>query len=279
MKKISILLLSVLLMISCSPQANNEVSMVEQSSTPMHLISRNEAFSIAEYASRLHNDAIVAFFEYADANNIAEYNDKVQVILEDFMVKYVTEKLENSPEMKSLFYDKDCKINDEALSSIQYNLYSIIADGGDFIKIDKLLHEYESYSLPAAKSEQEKGIYQFICGVAIGTNMLWEKEWDYSKYPIGDIGFAASKSSDDSKTDEEKKEEEEKKKKEDQAKLKRADIAGAVNGAIKGGKWGSSAGIAGAAWGALIGASAGAAICSAAEALAQKYIDNAVKIQ
>ena len=279
MRKIVYYVISFLTMILLLTCENNSASLStkdlydEKIIQNQHVQQSDNSFSmIVEFSGKLHNEAIVAFFEYAELNNIIGYDDKVYKLIEDFMIHFVSDKISANKEVVDCFYAKNCELQDDILTHLRDNLLSIISNGDDFDKIDQEIRCYLSSTTFEGKSEQENDIYQSICGVALATNLLWEKEWNYDKYPIGIITSSPSKEDDNDSSDE--KGDEEEKKKDDLKKLKMADVKGALKGAFRGAKSGSSFGPAGTAWGGLIGASAGAAISSAAEAMKQKYSDN-----
>lgn len=282
MKKLFTFVLTACLLMGCSQQSENDVPTYASTETSSYTVDTEELSWIVDFAANLHNDAVVAFFEYAEANNIDGYDENVQEILEEFMTQFVMERLVQNGNITEIFAEQEYAPNEETLQTLGESLINIVANGDDYYSIDSELKEFCVNSIPEFETEQELGMYNFICGAAIGTNRLWEIDWDYERFPLGTLSYAsADKDGDnsDNNKNQDTETEQKKKEKEDQVELKKADIRGALEGAANGAIWGGKiAGFGGAAWGALIGASAGAASASAAEGLMQKYVTENMQI-
>lgn len=178
------------------------------------------------------------------------------------MAGYVLNRFYSSDEIMSLLSEKEYLIDIDSIEYVYHDLMDILENEENYLVADQRYKDYLIRSLPVGTNSTERAVYQAMCGIAMGTNMLWSAEWDYAKYPLSSNSYNYN-----------------------MHELKCADLTGARNGAwtgaLTGGKltWATGPGVVGGvAWGALIGAAFGACIESAWVGLLQKYVEDETTI-
>lgn len=266
--------LILILLVSCTspseetsaklPALTNKQKVANSSALP----DVYEVYDIPAYIGALHNASIYAFVDYVHENNLSpfEVGGLTEAMIDTFAMNYVNSML--SP----LF--EQFEINDSVHTDIfdmlcmEYN--NIINSTSDVDEINIAILERTEYVYGCfGVQDEDMVIYDVIKEIAIATNVLWGRNWDFMT-PIFEIPDYASDN------DNEGEENNDEKSEEDMRELKKADISGAVEGAIEGAVEGGRFGWITGAWGAVGGAALGATIASIKEWVAQEMEEAAV---
>lgn len=269
--------LILILLVSCTspseetsaklPALTNKQKVANSSALP----DVYEVYDIPAYIGALHNASIYAFVDYVQENNLSPYEvgGLTEAMIDTFAMNYVNSML--SP----LF--EQFEINDSVHTDIfdmlcmEYN--NIINSTSDVDEINLAILERTEYVYGCfGVQDEDMVIYDVIKEIAIATNVLWGRNWDFTT-PIFEIPDYASDN------DNEGEENNDEKSEEDMRELKKADIRGAVEGAIEGAVEGGRFGWITGAWGAVAGAALGATVASIEEWVHQEMEEAALYME
>ena len=221
---------------------------------PKHLVVSHAMQNITENLGLLHNSGVMEFFDYVENHNISPYENYslTDDLIESFSSGYVQNNLDIN--YYYAYLDENLSIDVDELSLYENDIFQIFENSSyspnDMESaIRSLTEDYHG------DTENETYIQpiEMVSSIAIGTNYLWGVVWDMDNYSFIQDSYLQAVS--DSTTDE--------KKKEDQQKLKKADVRGAIEGIISGYNRGG-------AEGALVGALVGAIYESIKEKIIQE---------
>ena len=223
----------------------------------------------------LHNAGVVAFARYVQRSGLSPYeawqfnDDMIYAFAENFIDSI----------LPAIIYEfSDCEFFTDTVLVRDFgeSINTFVTLGTDVGNINRSIQEYAEQFYEAYCGDYYDEIpYETIKEIAVATNVLWGRDWDYACecFINPDPNYYANRGDDDqSENDEER----ERKEKEKQDKLKKADIQGAVDGAINGAEWAGQYGWVAGAWGAVAGAALGATVASIREWVHQEMEEAAL---
>ena len=230
-----------------------------------------DVYDIPAYIGALHNAGIYAFVDYVQENNLSPYEvgGLTEAMIDTFAMNYVDSLL--LPILDQ--FEPNISVSTIVLDVLSLEYSTIIDSISNIEEINNVIQERTEYVYGCfGVQDEDMVIYDVIKEIAIATNVLWGRNWDFT-IPIFEIPDYASDNDNEGEENNDEKSEEE------MRELKKADIRGAITGAWDGAIGGAEiAGPMGAVWGAIIGASAGAVVASIAEYVAQELVECATRM-
>lgn len=234
-----------------------------------------DVYDIPAYIGALHNAGIYAFVDYVQENNLSPYEvgGLTEAMIDTFAMNYVDSLL--LPILDQ--FEPNISVSTIVLDVLSLEYSTIIDSISDIEEINNVIQERTEYVYGCfGVQDEDMVIYDVIKEIAIATNVLWGRDWDFTtpifENPDPDYASVADDNGENSEV----------KSKEDKDKLKKADVNGAIEGAIKGAI--TLAGVGGvtgagmivtAVWGAVLGAASGAVAGSVMEYVRQEVTTNA----
>ena len=278
--------LILILLVSCTspseetsaklPALTNKQKVANSSALP----DVYDVYDIPAYIGALHNASIYAFVDYVQENNLSPYEvgGLTEAMIDTFAMNYVNSML--LPILEQFEISVTCNTNIFDMLCMEYN--NIINSTSDVDEINIAILERTEYVYGCfGVQDEDIVIYDVIKEIAIATNVLWGRDWDFTTpiFENPDPNYMANLDSggDDNSVDDEA--EKKRKEKEDQEKLKQADIQGAIDGAIHGALEGGKFGWITGAWGAVAGAALGATVASIEEWVHQEMEEAALYME
>ena len=264
--------LVLILMVSCTspaeetpaklPAVSNKQKVANSSTLP----DVYDVYDIPAYIGALHNASIYAFVDYVHENNLSpfEVGGFTDGMIDTFAYNFVESNL--LPVLEN--FEPTIEVSTIILDALEDEIMFAYDSVNGVDEINYEIQERVDYLYEVFAIEGDGVlVYDAIKEIAIATNMLWGRNWDFTT-PIFEIPDYASDNDNEGEENNDEKSEEE------MRELKKADITGAVSGAWNGAEWGAEiAGPMGAVWGAIIGASAGAVVASIVEYVAQEVVE------
>lgn len=234
-----------------------------------------DVYDIPAYIGALHNASIYAFVDYVHENNLSpfEVGGFTDGMIDTFAYNFVESNL--LPVLEN--FEPTIEVSTMILDALEDEIMFAYDSVNGVDEINYEIQERVDYLYEVFAIEGDGVlVYDAIKEIAMATNMLWGRDWDFTtpifENPDPDYASVADDNGENSEA----------KSKEDQDKLKKADVEGAIEGAIKGAI--TLAGVGGvtgagmivtAVWGAVLGAASGAVEGSVMEYVRQEVTTNA----
>lgn len=239
-------------------------------------------YELPSYIGALHNASIYEFAAYVRQSqlNPFELDGFSDDMIEAFAYDYLEDRL--LPFLENL--DTYVEADTIALNMFGNALLCCALDTIDVDYVNASIIEladqyYDIYEL--GYYDEEIIAFETIRYIAMATNMLWGRDWDFTTpiFENPDPNYMANLDSGGDDNSEDDEAEKKRKEKEDQEKLKQADIQGAIDGAIHGASEGGKFGWIAGAWGAVAGAALGATVASIKEWVHQEMEEAALYME
>ena len=185
-----------------------------------------DVYDIPAYIGALHNAGIYAFVDYVQENNLSPYEvgGLTEAMIDTFAMNYVDSLL--LPILDQ--FEPNISVSTIVLDVLSLEYSTIIDSISNIEEINNVIQERTEYVYGCfGEQDEDMVIYDVIKEIAIATNVLWGRNWDFT-IPIFEIPDYASDNDNEGEENNDEKSEEE------MRELKKADIRGAITGAWDG---------------------------------------------
>ena len=278
--------LVLILMVSCTspaeetpaklPVLTNKQKVANYSTLP----DVYDVYDIPSYIGALHNASIYAFVDYVHENNLSpfEVGGFTDGMIDTFAYNFVESNL--LPVLEN--FEPTIEVSTMILDALEDEIMFAYDSVNGVDEINYEIQERVDYLYEVFAIEGDGVlVYDAIKEIAMATNMLWGRDWDFTTpiFENPDPNYMANLDSGGDDNSEDDEAEKKRKEKEDQEKLKQADIQGAIDGAIHGASEGGKFGWIAGAWGAVAGAALGATVASIKEWVHQEMEEAALYME